>query len=214
MIIVENLHISLQKKHPAIKKRLQEFSSIIKTGSNNEIFLELVFCIFTAGASAKMGLNAANAVKNIALDGNIKEISNKLKGVYRFPNIRSRYIVHTREYLKDEYNFKLKELILSFDDHYERRDFLALNKNIMGIGFKESSHFLRNIGFKGYAIIDKHLFNSLKELKIIKSNKLPINRVQYHKIENKLKEFSASNNFDFDELDLLLWSEKTGEILK
>ena len=170
MTTVENLHISLQRKQPEIKKRLQEFSRIIKTGSSNEIFLELVFCIFTAGASAKMGLNAVNAVKTVALHGTVKEISNKLRGVYRFPNTRSRYIVHTREFLENEYNFKLKELILSFEDPIERRDFLALNKDIMGIGFKESSHFLRNIGFKGYAIIDKHLLNSLKELKIIKNN--------------------------------------------
>ena len=214
MTTVENLHISLQRKQPEIKKRLQEFSRIIKTGSSNEIFLELVFCIFTAGASAKMGLNAVNAVKTVALHGTVKEISNKLRGVYRFPNTRSRYIVHTREFLENEYNFKLKELILSFEDPIERRDFLALNKDIMGIGFKESSHFLRNIGFKGYAIIDKHLLNSLKELKIIKNNKPPINRAEYQKIENKLKKFSSNNNFDFDELDLLLWSEKTGEILK
>ncbi|MGI9533773.1 MAG: N-glycosylase/DNA lyase, partial [Thermodesulfobacteriota bacterium] len=142
------------------------------------------------------------------------EIKNKLQGIYRFYNIRSDYIFHTREYLKNSYGFKIRELLDSFNCDTDRRDFFALNKNIKGIGFKEASHFLRNIGYKGYAILDKHILNSLVELNVIDENKLPSNRKRYLEIEKKYKIYAEYNDFDVDELDLLLWSEKTGKILK
>ena len=214
MLTVYDLKKSLELKRPLIQKRLEEFSKIIKYGSDEEIFLELIYCIFTAGASAKMGSNAVEAVKNTVFTENETNLAIKLRGVYRFPNARSKYIVETRKYLTSEHNFRIKELIQSFDNPIERRDFFASNKKIKGIGFKESSHFLRNIGFKGYAIIDKHLLNCFIELGLIKNNKPPSSRSQYLELEHILKKFAKKNNLDFDELDLLLWSEKTGEILK
>jgi len=138
----------------------------------------------------------------------------RLDGVHRFPNARPAYIIHTREYLKSEHNFKIKDLLKSFQDPLQRRDFFAKNKNIKGIGYKESSHFLRNIGFSGYAILDKHILNTLYELKVIKSTKPPTTRDKYLETEDKLKEFAYSIGIHIDELDLLLWSEKTGEIVK
>ena len=105
-------------------------------------------------------------------------------------------------------------MILSLDDHYDRRDFFATNKDIKGIGYKESSHFLRNIGYRGYVILDKHILQTMHELNIINCPKPPVNRDKYLETENKLIQFSNNHNFNIDELDLLIWSEKTGEILK
>jgi len=82
------------------------------------------------------------------------------------------------------------------------------------LGYKEASHFLRNIGFCGYGILDKHILRSLHEFKVIDSPKPPTTRDKYLEIECKLKDFAKKLNIDSDELDLLLWSEKTGEILK
>ncbi|MEP7037186.1 MAG: hypothetical protein ABI891_02490, partial [Acidobacteriota bacterium] len=96
----------------------------------------------------------------------------------------------------------------------ERRDWLVKEKGIKGLGYKEASHFLRNIGFKGYAILDKHVLRSLAELKIIDDAKPPSTRLKYLTIENQLKKLADSAEIDFDELDLVLWSLKTGEILK
>ena len=90
----------------------------------------------------------------------------------------------------------------------------ARPSDIKGIGFKEASHFLRNIGYKGYTILDKHIINSLIELGVINKKNLPSNREKYLEIEKKFKKYAEKNNFDIDELDLLIWSEKTGKILK
>ena len=76
------------------------------------------------------------------------------------------------------------------------------------------NRFERNIGFKGYAILDKHVLNCLAELKIIEDPKPPNTRTKYLNVEEKLKQLTEMTQIDFDELDLVLWSMKTGVILK
>ncbi len=75
-------------------------------------------------------------------------------------------------------------------------------------------HYLRNIGFKGYSILDKHIVRCLAELGVIDSPKPPANRHRYLETESKMRQFATDAGIDFDELDLVLWSMKTGEILK
>ena len=214
MLTIRSIREKLPGKAPEIRKKLEEFENVIRSAPSEVIFEELVFCIFTAGASAKMGLRALDSVRDILIYSGENEIKKRLQGVYRFPNVRSKYIIHTRKYLSRRYGLKLKPLLLSFEDPIERRDFFALNKDIKGLGFKEASHFLRNIGFRGYAILDKHILQCLYELGITECSRPPRSRSEYMEIENKMKRFFEENNFDFDEMDLFLWSEKTGQILK
>jgi len=108
----------------------------------------------------------------------------------------------------------LRSKLRSFDCGHERRDWLVREKGIKGLGYKEASHYLRNIGFKGYAILDKHVLNCLAELGIIDDPKPPNTRNKYLSVEEKLKKLTNSIKIDFDELDLVLWSMKTGVILK
>jgi N-glycosylase/DNA lyase len=210
----ENLGMSYSEKRNVIRARLKEFGDICRHGDDVRIFEELAFCICTAGASAKMGLKSVEAIRDILPRGSLNSLRRRLKGIHRFPKCRPEYIIHTREYLKREYGFRLRELIESFADPIERRDFFARNKDIKGIGYKESSHFLRNIGYHGYAILDKHILNTLYELGIIENPKPPGTRDRYIAIENRYKQFADDIGIPMDELDLLLWSEKTGEILK
>lgn len=210
----EKLRQAYIEKKDLIRARLKEFRRVYREGDDKRIFEELAFCICTAGASAKMGLKSVDALSAILLDGSLQKFRRRLNGIHRYPNHRPAYIIHTREYLKSEYGFNLKELIGSFEDPLERRDFFANNRDIKGIGYKESSHFLRNIGFSGYGILDKHILNTLYELGIIESPKPPSTRDRYIAIENSLKQFADDIGIPMDELDLLLWSEKTGEILK
>ena len=211
---LKKLKDSYTLKRTLIRNRLREFREIYDSGTDESIFEELVFCICTAGASAKMGLKSVEAAKDVLAEGSLKALRQKLTGVHRFPNKRPEYIIHTREYLKSEHGFKLKDLINSLNDPMERREFFAMNKDIKGIGYKESSHFLRNIGFSGYASLDKYILNTMHDYGIIKSAKPPVKRDDYLSLEKKLVRFSEDIGIHLDELDLLLWSEKTGEILK
>jgi N-glycosylase/DNA lyase len=85
----------------------------------------------------------------------------------------------------------------------------------MGFGFKEASHFLRNIGFGGdLAILDTHILKNMVKYGIIKSLPKNISAAGYLILEDKFRVFSKKVNIPMGELDLLLWSAETGEILK
>lgn len=161
-----------------------------------------------------MGLNALEAVRPILLTGDQEALANALSGVHRYPNARARYVVASREFLQNHCALRLRKKLRSFDCAFERRDWLVREKGIKGLGYKEASHYLRNIGFKGYAILDKHVLHCLAELKIIDDPKPPNTRSKYLTVEQKLKHLTTLTQIDFDELDLVLWSMKTGVIMK
>ena len=187
----------------------------IDKNDDERIFEELCFCILTANTSAEMGMKAIDKIRDLLMEGRVEEMSKNLEGIYRFNNLRPAYIMHTRNYLKNDLNFKLKEKIESLRySREELRDFFAFNEGIKGLGYKEASHFLRNIGFKGYAILDKHILNSLFEFGVIEELKRPSTREKYREIEQKMVLFSNEIRIPMDELDLLLWSRKNGKILK
>jgi N-glycosylase/DNA lyase len=161
-----------------------------------------------------MGLRAVEAVRGLLEDGEQADLAKALTGVHRYPNARSRYVVESRDFLREHCGMNLRRKLESFVCRHERRDWLAREKGIKGLGYKEASHFLRNIGFGGYAILDKHVLRCLYELKIIDEPKPPSTRSMYLSVEEKLKQLAIDARIDFDELDLVLWSMKTGEILK
>jgi N-glycosylase/DNA lyase len=212
--LIDDLRRDYRAKKPRIVKRLAEFRKVYKKG-DAAIFEELCYCILTAGSSAKMGMRTVEALKDILRSGTEKELQQRAKAHrVRFWRLRPSYIVHTREYLDSTYGLKLKKMIESFESSDARRDFFAKNKGIKGLGYKEASHFLRNIGFPGYAILDKHILNSLREMSIISKGMRPTTRAGYLAIEKRLERFAREIGIDMDHLDLLLWSRKTGEILK
>jgi N-glycosylase/DNA lyase len=194
--------------------RLAEFAEIGRNGSDEDLFAEMVFCFFTGGCSAKMGINSLAAVRPILGTADVGQFTNALLGVHRYPNARSKYIVHSRDSLKEQIGLRLRERLESFETADERRDWLVRDNSIKGLGYKEASHYLRNIGYKGYAILDKHVLNCLAELKIIDEPKPPNTRSRYLSVEGKLRQFASDVNIDMDEVDLVLWSMKTGYVLK
>ena len=236
--LTDSLHIRNLKKEYLLKKnkinsRLKEFDKFynepfswffndgkmelrnVNKNDDERLFEELCFCILTANTSAEMGLKAVDAIRYSLINGSQEEMTKKLEGIYRFNILRPQYIIHTRNYLKSELNFKLKEKIESLkNDSIELRNFFAFNKGIKGLGYKEASHFLRNIGFKGYAILDKHILNSLIEFKVLDEIKTPLTSKNYYEIEQKMRLFSNEIEIPMDELDLLLWSRRNGRILK
>jgi len=213
-VTIENIVATHKARGKDIRRRLAEFQEVRRRGSDERLWEELVYCIFTAGASARMGLRSVEAVRPLLAAGAHEELTNALLGTHRYPNARSGYIVVTRDYPHEDCRMRLRERLDGFADPHERRDWLARERRIKGLGYKEASHYLRNIGFRGYAILDKHILRSLSELGEIESPAPPTTRARYLVIEDALRRFAARLAIDFDELDLVLWSMKTGEILK
>jgi N-glycosylase/DNA lyase len=213
-VTIERIHETHAARGADIRQRLAEFQDVWRQGSDERLWEELVFCIFTAGASARMGLRSVEAVRALLAGGTHEELAHALNKKHRYPNSRSGYIVVTRDYLHEDCGMRLRERLESFDDPIARRDWLARERRIKGLGYKEASHYLRNVGFRGYAILDKHILRSLAELGVLESPTPPTTRARYLVIEEALRRFATHLAIDFDELDLTLWSLKTGEILK
>jgi len=215
-ITIESLRGTYVVRKKEIRSKLREFRHVWKTASDARLWEEMCFCIFTAGASAKMGLRSVDALRPLLQSGAHHEMTSALvaAGAHRFPNARPGYVIVTRNYLRESCSMRLRERLLSFRDRTERRDWLAQDPQVKGLGYKEASHFLRNVGFKGYGILDKHIVRSLHELNVIDSPKPPTSRGKYLETEDRMRRFALTAGVNFDELDLLLWSMKTGEILK
>ena len=133
--LVESLKNSEIKS--VIDKRMTEFESIPHDFEN--LFRELVFCILAAGTSAELGIKTVNHLGNTIFTGSEEDIQKKLKEIYRFHTIRAGYLHKARD------SFKKLDI-----NHQDIRNQLV--QSIKGIGMKEASHFLRNIGFKDQAI--------------------------------------------------------------
>ena len=86
-------------------------------------------------------------------------------------------------------------------------------KNIKGLGYKEASHFLRNIGYKNYAIIDFHIVDVLAKYNLIEKPKT-MTKKKYFEMEQLLKTIGNRLHLNMAELDLYLWYLETGKPLQ
>ena len=151
---IENLKKSEIKE--IIDSRIKEFSELGKS-SINEIFKELCFCLLTANFSAQGGIKIQKEINNGFLTLSEIDLAKKLSGLgHRFPNARAKYIFLAREKING-----LKKILESDESNLKKREEIV--KNIKGLGMKEASHFLRNIGLGAdVAILDRHILKNLK----------------------------------------------------
>jgi len=189
-----------------VRQRMNEFE-LLGRGTEEDLFKELCFCILTANYSAERGIRIQKEIDLGFLSLPLDELARKLRELgHRYPEIRAKYIVEARKYLG-----KLKKVLESFDDEALLRDWLV--KNVKGLGYKEASHFLRNIGFKNIAIIDFHIIDLLVKYGIIERPR-SLTRKKYMEIEDILRKIAEISGLTLAELDLYLWYMETGKILK
>ena len=211
---MEELYEIYNKIKSIIKKRLKEFKNKWKEGSEREIFAEFIFCLLTPQSKAKVCWRAVENIvsKNMLLKGKADDIVRFLTGV-RFKHKKASYIILAREKFVVNKKLKIKEFLSKFDDVISMREWLV--KNIKGMGYKEASHFLRNIGFgKDIAILDRHILKNLKVFNVIDKIPSSLSKKLYFEIEDKMRKFSNKIKIPMDELDLLLWYKEAGEVFK
>ena len=98
-LTIERIKSAHAERRDEIEARLAEFEAIWKSGTDERLWEEMVFCFFTGGCSAKMGLRSIEAVRPLLLEGTHSELMNALVGVHRYPRARAGYIVASREFL-------------------------------------------------------------------------------------------------------------------
>lgn len=204
--LVNKLKESPQKT--IVDNRMSEFEELGKKDSN-ELFKELCFCFMTANFQAKKSIEIQKEIDNGFLTWTEEQLSKKLKEKgHRFPRARANFMVLARPYKNS-----LKDELQKFEDEIQLRGWIV--KTFKGLGMKESSHFLRNIGYKNLAIIDFHIVDLLARHNLIEKPKnKSLTPKKYLEIENVLRQLAKETNTNLGELDLYLWYEETGTILK
>jgi N-glycosylase/DNA lyase len=230
-----------RNKKGDILSRLKDFEKIWSDKNDEEIFTELAFCLLTPQSKAKSCWDAVLNLKehDLLLSGNTDQIRKGLACV-RFKNKKAEYIIRARklftlrhsplneggrrggvglnkkvskDFHVDNHRASIKPLLKSFSNIYECREWLA--NNIDGLGYKEASHFLRNIGLgEEIAILDRHILKNLKQLGVIKDIPQSMSRSKYLEIEKNMMKFARKMGIPLSHLDLLFWSKETGEIFK
>jgi N-glycosylase/DNA lyase len=204
--VIQQLYELHEKRREAIQKRLKDFSQVLPS----QYFYELAYCILTPQSSA---VNAAKAVERLRANNFYEAVFDpepilSQKDFYvRFHKTKARLLLLLRE------NFP--EILDTLSDSAPTtilREWLV--EHVHGFGYKEASHFLRNIGHRDLAILDRHILKNLKRFGAIRTIPKTLTRKQYLKLENQFHWFADTVGIPLDELDLLFWSKETGEILK
>ncbi|MBN2423081.1 N-glycosylase/DNA lyase [Candidatus Woesearchaeota archaeon] len=190
----------------SIKKRLTEFSGF-KNKPSKDWFSELCFCLLTANWKAKESIEIQKELcKGGFCNYDEKKLADYLKKKgHRFWPQRAKRICLAREHID------IKEKIFSMDE-FKAREWLV--ENIHGLGYKEASHFLRNVGYFNLAILDRHILNLMLDFNLIKEKPKTLTKKKYLEIENILKKASDELSMSLAELDLYMFYIKTGEVLK
>ena len=195
-----------EERRDAILKRLEEFSRV----ERSQYFYELAYCILTPQSSA---VNAAKAVERLQEKNFYEEQFDPepvlfQKDYYiRFHRTKARLLLELRKNFPD-----ILRALSNGESEPALREWLV--KNVKGLGYKEASHFLRNIGHRNLAILDRHILRNLKKFGAIRKLPKTLTRKQYLRLEKRFQEFADAVGISLDELDLLFWSLETGEILK
>ena len=191
-----------------VKRRVSEFLELNRSGSE-EWFSELCFCILTANSSAELGIEIQRRIGRGFLEYPRYMLEEELRRAgHRFWRKRAEYIVEARKYAG------IKEIVLEKIESggvFGAREWLV--ENVKGLGYKEASHFLRNVGYFDVAILDRHILSIMAENGMIEMPKT-LTRKRYLEIEQKFFELSDSVGIRPGVLDLYVWYMKTGRVLK
>lgn len=205
--LVENiLELKNGKIRKTIDSRIKEFGEYKKKPAG-DLFSELCFCITTANCAAESCIRIQQEIGAGFNALSEEKLSAKLKARgYRFPNKRAAYIAEARKHAD-----ALTEKIKNGTDEKEIREWLV--ENVKGLGYKEASHFLRNVGYQDVAIIDFHIVDILVRHGIIDAPGT-LTKKKYLNIEEALRGLAAETGLTLSELDLYLWYMETGKVLK
>ena len=190
----------------AIRARLRDFKRV----PESDYAYELFYCLMTPQSSA---VNAGKAVELLrrrrfhAVQLNPEPLLHQKDFYVRFHRTKAKHLLSAKAQFKE-----IRALLSNGASATELRRWLV--DNVLGLGWKEASHFLRNIGHRNLAILDRHILKNLLRVGVLRSLPKSLTAKRYLAIEKKFGMFAASAGIPMDELDLLFWSLETGEILK
>lgn len=201
-------------KADAIRLRLAEFREVGRQ-PDEALFPELCFCFL---AIQTKGRAADGAVQGLLREGllwsaDAPTIARFLRDRVRFHNHKAAYVVAARKRFFDPAGNGLRAALDRCGSAESARAWLV--REVEGLGLKEASHFLRNIGRgEDLAILDRHVLRNLLRHRVLKRIPRALTPRRYLAVEDRMRTFARDVGIPLGALDLLFWSRETGEIFK
>jgi len=208
----------LRSEYAAKRKRIQErLEDFRHVGSlpDERLFEELCFCILAVQSKAHSADSAIHALAEAGLlwRGRPRQLAAFLRPRTRFHNHKATFIVRARDRFFPGEGPLLSKSLDALPDPTTARAWLV--NEIDGLGWKEASHFLRNIGRGDHlAILDRHILRNLIRHGVIRGMPRSLTPTRYLAIEARMRRFADEVNIPLAAIDLLFWSRETGEIFK
>ena len=209
-----------------VDERLEQFRTLGREGKTRfnflpfleasytcDVFSELSFCLLTANFPVERGILIQKSIGSDGFSGlGKKALESRLRRLgHRFPAQRAERITRARRIID-----VLLEAISKEKSGKVLRERLTSGKSeirVTGLGYKEASHFLRNVGFDDVAIIDRHVFRFLVNEGICENYKT-LTPSRYLEAERRIEELSRMVGIPLSALDLVIFYRMTGKILK
>jgi len=225
---MQELRDFYSEKGAEISQRLQEFSKL-RGASDERLFYELCFCIMAVQTSGVRSWKTAESLRRNKFfeqgqspEGFLRE------GYIRFHNNKSKHLLEMRSKFPEilgvlrgasrkngagstELRAQGKERGAGSIE--EMREWLV--QNVKGVGWKEASHFLRNIGrTRELAILDRHILRNMVRFGFADGMPKSLTKNKYLELEQSFINMASSLEMKPAELDLLLWAKETGFVFK
>lgn len=209
---IGEIHRDHAERGERAQQRLREYAAV----PASEYFYELAYCLLTPQSSAVNADTAIGRLKALSFlerGGDPTPVLRQGDAYIRFHNTKARRL----QAVRDQFPVIAARLAATPpsappEDVLALRDWLIGHVN--GLGRKEAAHFLRNIGYRGLAILDRHILRNLTYHGVLRSMPVSLTPARYSIIEGLVRQFAGDIGIDMDELDLLFWSRETGEIRK
>ncbi|MCC7439488.1 MAG: hypothetical protein IT211_13435 [Armatimonadetes bacterium] len=207
MNLPDNYRRHYQRHAATIAERLQQFQNV----PANQYLIELCFCLLTPQSKAE---NAQKVMARLVALGfpetpiDPTPILRDPANYIRFHNQKGERLraVATRQ-------TEITDLLASNQPTAAKRQWLV--EHVQGLGWKEASHVLRNIGHLDLAIIDRHILKHMLHFGAIAQLPASIGtRRTYLQLEQAFFRLAESFSLKPQELDLLFWSLEEGSVRK
>jgi len=234
MITIENWVESDRRNFRLKKSRILSALSgstgiieAVNEQTKEDVFYMLLFCLCVPQSKAIKAEEAINILrgKNYFHENLTRsEILSALTSRVRFHSTKTDRLVAAKSlFLKGSLWSDLNKFYEEYStakDQKSRTNVLEkarsyLIKTIKGIGMKLASHFLRNVGMSGLAILDVHILDGMIKRGLITAEEIkPLTNSRYESISITMQDYADQVGISIDELDMLLWSQKTGYVFK
>lgn len=207
-MIPEEYRVHFERHRSTIQRRIDEFRAVPR----DEYMWELCYCLLTPGSRALHAERVVSRLREsdfLARPFDPTPILRDPAHYIRFHNQKGARLLALMGRRRDVMGI-LDDASLNSP---QRRE--ALVTAVSGLGWKEASHFLRNIGCLDLAIIDRHILKHLHRCGMIDAVPASIgSRASYLRHEELLKALADTFEVSLQELDLLFWSLEEGTVRK